>query len=92
MGSFVGFECRFSRCEDVSIGVGHGKAAAPFQALYRCHYCRTIGSAWIHEVKIPRCSNRYDDAITILPEDPWRTNRPKCGQPAVIAPKEGNWD
>ncbi|MDH3513408.1 MAG: hypothetical protein OEM83_00870 [Gammaproteobacteria bacterium] len=92
MGSFVDFKCKFCRYEEYGIGVGRGKAEMPFLSLYRCNHCHTIGSTWIHEGKIPRCSNCYDDAISILPDDARRVSCPKCGEPAVITPKEGSWD
>jgi len=84
VGSFVGFKCKFCQYEEPSIGVGRGKAEVPFLTLYRCNHCLTIGSTWIHDGKIPRCANCYDDAIVILPDDTRRVNCPKCGEPAVI--------
>jgi len=92
VGSFVDFKCQFCQYEEPSIGIGRGKAEFPFLALYRCHHCHTIGSTWIYENRIPRCSQCYDDALTLLPEDTRRVNCPKCGEPAVIAPKEGSWE
>lgn len=92
MGSFVGFKCKFCHYEESSIGVGSGKTAMPYLALYRCNHCLTIGSAWTHQGKIPRCANCYDDAIVILPDDARRVNCPKCGESAVITPKEGSWE
>ncbi len=92
MGSFVGFKCKFCQYEEPSIGVGRGKAETPLLALYRCKHCLTIGSAWIHEGKIPCCANCYDDAIVILPDDTRRVNCPKCRESAMIAPKDGSWD
>jgi len=92
VGSFVSFRCKFCRYEEPQIAVGHGRSEFPFLALYRCNHCNSIGSAWIHESKIPRCSQCYDDAITILPDDTRRVNCPKCGEPGVIAPKEGSWE
>ncbi len=91
MGSFVGFKCKFCQYEEPRIGVGRGKAGMPFLALYRCNHCHTIGSTWIHENKIPRCSSCYD-AIVILPDDTRRVSCPKCGELAMIAPKEGSWE
>ncbi|HEY5682708.1 MAG TPA: hypothetical protein VIR61_03440 [Sulfuricaulis sp.] len=92
MGSFVGFKCKFCQYEEPNLGVGHGKAEMPILALYRCNHCHTIGSTWIHEGKIPRCANCYDEEIVILPDDAQHVNCPKCGEPAVITPKGGGWD
>ncbi|HEU5337935.1 MAG TPA: hypothetical protein VFU39_01485 [Sulfuricaulis sp.] len=92
MGSFVSFKCKFCQYEEPNLGVGCGKAEMPFLSLYRCNHCHTIGSTWIHEGKIPRCSNCYDEAIVILPDNSRRVNCPKCGEPAVITSKEGSWD
>ena len=92
MGSFVGFKCKFCQYEEPSIGVGHGQAEMPRLSLYRCNHCHTIGSAWAHEGEILRCANCYDDSIVILPDDTRRLSCPKCGEPAVIAPKEGSWE
>ena len=78
--------------EESQIAVGRSRSEVPFLALYRCNHCHSIGSAWIHENRIPRCSQCYDDAITILPDDARRVNCPKCGEPGVIAPKEGSWE
>lgn len=49
VGSFVAFRCKFCQYEEPGIGVGRGKAAFPFLALYRCNHCHTIASTWIHE-------------------------------------------
>ncbi|MCR4300624.1 MAG: hypothetical protein NUV51_03365 [Sulfuricaulis sp.] len=92
MGIYVGIKCKFCQYQEASIGVGRGQAEMPYLALYRCDHCHTIGSTWIHEGKIPRCSNCYDDAIGILPNDTRRVNCPKCGEPAAITPKEGVWE
>ena len=82
----------FYRYEEPSISVGRGRAETPFLALYRCNHCLTIGSAWMHEGKIPRCASCYDATIIILPDDARRVSCPKCGEPAVIAPQEGSWE
>jgi hypothetical protein len=92
MGRFVSFECKFCRYQETEIAVGRGRNEFPFLVLYRCDHCHAIGSTWIHENKIPRCSQCYDDAILILPDDIRRVNCPKCGEPAVITPKEGSWE
>ncbi|MCR4346952.1 MAG: hypothetical protein NUV55_07095 [Sulfuricaulis sp.] len=92
VGSFVAFKCKFCQYEEPGISVGRGKAEMPFLALYRCNHCLTIGSTWVHEGKIPRCANCYDDAIVVMPDDTRRVNCPKCGEPAVITPKEGSWE
>ena len=91
MGSFVGFMCKFCQYQEPSIGLGFGKAASPFLALYRCHHCNAIGSTWIHENKTPLCSQCYDEALTILPDDTRYVNCPKCGEQGMIVPKEGSW-
>lgn len=92
MGGFVDFRCSFCKYEENDIGIGHGKKAFPFLALYRCDNCQTIGSTWVYPDKLPHCSQCYHDAVTILPEDTRRVMCPKCGEPAKIAPKEGSWD
>ena len=92
MGSFVAFKCKFCQYEEPGIGVGRGKAEFPFLALFHCHHCHSLGSTWVYENKIPRCSQCYDDALTILPDDTRRVNCPKCGEPGVITPKEGSWE
>ena len=92
MGGFVRFQCKFCQYEESNIGVGRGQAEFPFLVLYRCNHCHTIGSTWAQENKIPRCSNCYDDAIVILPDDSRRVDCPKCGESALIAPAEGSWE
>lgn len=92
MGSFVDFKCKFCKYEETNIGIGRGKTGFPFLALYRCNHCHTIGSTWVHENRIPRCSHCYDDALTMLPDDTRRTNCPKCGESGVIVPREGSWE
>jgi hypothetical protein len=92
VGSYVGFKCRFCQYEETSIGVGHGKNVFPFLGLYRCNHCHTIGSTWIYENKIPRCSQCYDDALIMLPDDTRHVNCPKCGEPGVITSQPGSWE
>lgn len=92
MGGYVGFQCKFCQYAEPDIGVGRGKAATPLLALCRCNHCHTIGSTWVHEGKVPRCANCYDDDIVILPDDTRRVNCPKCGESAVIRPTEGSWE
>jgi len=92
MGGFVDFECKFCHYAERGIAVGHGKAPSPFLALYRCDHCKTVGSTWFHEDKIPRCAGCYHDVITILPQDARRVTCPKCGEPALLTPREGSWE
>ena len=91
MGGFVSFKCALCRYEEPEIGVGRGHAEFPFLALYRCDNCKTIGSTWVEQNRLPRCAGCYHDAITILPDNTRRVNCPKCGEPARITPRDGDW-
>lgn len=92
MGFFVDFKCDFCKYEERAIAVGHGKSPIPFLALFRCDHCRSVGSTWVQERRIPHCSLCYHDAVTILPDDTRRLNCPKCGDPARITVGEGSWE
>lgn len=92
MGFFVDFKCDSCKYEEESIGVGHGKNPTPHLALYRCNQCKSIGSTWVSDGGIARCSLCYDEAVTILPDDTRRVDCPKCGKPARIAVREGSWE
>lgn len=92
MGWFVDFRCGHCKYEEPDIGVGRGRNAFPFLALIRCDNCKTIGSTWIYENRLPMCSRCYHDAVTILPDDTTRVNCPKCGEPASLTRKEGTWE
>lgn len=91
MGRFVGFRCRFCKYEETGLGIGRGRTEFPFLKLYRCDNCKTIGSTWIYENRIPRCAGCYHDAITLLDDDARQVNCPKCGEPAPLTPQDGEW-
>ena len=92
MGIVVDFKCGFCKYEETNIGVGRGKNEFPFLVLFRCDNCKSIGSTWVYDKKIPLCSICYHDEIIILPDDTRRLNCPKCGEPAVITPRDETWE
>lgn len=91
MGHFVDFHCSFCKYEETNLGVGRGRVEFPFLKLYRCDNCKTIGSTWIYENRLPRCAGCYHDAIMLLDDDAQRVNCPKCGEPARLKPRDGEW-
>ncbi len=92
MGGFVDFECRHCNYEEADIAYGRGRGASPYLALCRCEACKTVNSTWVYENQPPRCGVCYDERITILPDDTRRLPCPKCGEPAMLVPKEGSWE
>ncbi len=92
MGTFVDFKCRFCGYAETDIGLGRGKSEFPFLGLYVCANCNTFGSTWIFETQTPRCSVCYHAEIMILPDETRRVTCPKCGETAVITPKETTWE
>ncbi|HEX9625841.1 MAG TPA: hypothetical protein VGA00_02760 [Acidiferrobacterales bacterium] len=92
MGGFVDFYCRHCRYAETDIGVGRGREEFPFLRLFRCDNCKSVGSTWVHENRIPRCSVCYHDAVTLLADDTRKLNCPKCGDPAEFVAKEGSWE
>jgi hypothetical protein len=92
MGGFVDFRCKHCRYEETDIGVGKGKHPFPYLALFRCPKCKSTGSTWIKENEIPRCGLCYEEGVTLLPDDTTRIDCPRCGKPALFAPREGSWE
>lgn len=92
MGGFVDFKCRSCKYEETDIGAGRGRQAFPYLALFRCDNCKSVGSTWIHENRIPRCGACYSDGVTLLPDDVRVINCPKCGEPASFSPGKGSWE
>lgn len=92
MGSFVQFKCNYCKYEEADLGVGNGRDPVRFLALFNCDNCKSVGSTWVHENQIPRCSLCYHDAITLFPSDIKKISCPKCGEPASFSPKEGGWE
>ena len=78
MGWFVDFKCKFCNYEENNIGIGHGEMEYPFLTLFRCDNCKTVGSTWIYEDKIPLCSHCYHAAISILSDGTTKLNCPRC--------------
>lgn len=91
MGHFVEFHCRFCHYQEAEIGVGHGRSAFPFLKLYRCDHCKTIGSTWVYEDKLPHCAGCYHATITLLDDDATRVSCPKCGEAGRLTRKDGEW-
>lgn len=92
MGHIVDFQWPYYKYAEHDLGVGRGKSAFPFLALFRCDSCKTIGSTWVRENQIPRCSNCYHDAVIVLPDDATRVGCPRRGEVARITRKEGAWE
>lgn len=92
MGWFVDFRCRHCRYEELDIGVGRGRNEFPFLVLFRCDNCKTVGSTWVYENRLPICSHCYHDAVMVLPDDTVCVNCPKCGEPATLTRQEGTWE
>lgn len=91
MGGFVRFRCDYCHYEEPELGVGRGRYEFPFLSLFHCDHCHSVGSTWIFQDRLPRCSLCYHDAVTLLPEDVSRLTCPKCGEPAGFERSEGEW-
>lgn len=92
MGWFVDFKCSYCRYEEIGLGVGRGQHPFPFLALFSCANCKSIGSTWVDENKVPRCGACYHEGVTLLADDVRRVDCPKCGEPAIITRGEGVWE
>lgn len=92
MGWFVDFRCPYCRYEETGIGVGRGKHAFPYLALFCCDNCKSVGSTWVQQNVTPRCGACYHEGVTILADDVRGISCPKCGEPAVFARSDGVWE
>ncbi len=84
MGHKVDFACRACRYEERDLGVGRGRRPWPVLRLFRCDNCRSVGSAWVDEGGLARCSLCYHDDIVLLPDDAASVACPKCEERGVF--------
>lgn len=84
MGHKAGFRCFSCRYEESDLGVGHGRHPSPYLSLFCCDNCHSVGSAWVADGGVVRCSLCYAEEPTLLPETTQTLKCPKCGQSGVI--------
>ncbi len=93
MGHKVDFVCRACRYEERDLGVGRGRRPWPVLRLFRCDNCHSVGSAWVDEDGVARCSLCYHDDIALLADDITSVTCPKCTERGVFTHHPGEtWE
>ncbi len=93
MGHFADFRCRGCRYEEVDLGVGHGRKPTPVLKLFRCDHCHSVGSTWVQEGRVTRCSFCYHDEPVLLADDVTALACPKCQAPGVVTHRrDATWE